>query len=169
METKEIVRLCNSNLTRLSRLHYIWDTEKPSSIIIMLYPEHQLLREDSTLLSKLRLILEHNGYGSFTMLFQYPIIIKPECEFLPKKISKEALLKNIALVENTFKTREGNVDVICAWGSIDNDSCMWLPFLYLADKYRLNVKCFGTTSENSPKRPHYLPLATQILPYEAIR
>jgi hypothetical protein len=138
----------------------------------MLYPEKELFRDDSALLSKIRHILERNGYGAFTMVFQYPIIIKPEDEFIPRKVSKEALLKNLVEYEHTLKKfleTKNTHDIICAWGSIDNDSCMWLPFLYLADKYDFDTKCFGTTIDYAPKRPHYLPLTTQILPYEAIR
>jgi hypothetical protein len=137
--------------------------------IVLLRHEEAMLDANCSLFKKLdEILLNRCNYASYIILFAYPFKYPQtsiEGHLLISGLSKECILHNLNIMEQAFKNSD---EVICAWGSDAAMVSMFVPILYLAHKLEKRLSCFGITPNNTPYKPHYLPISAKLIPYDVL-
>jgi hypothetical protein len=138
-----------------------WDHTKPRCLFIMLNPstaDHEI--DDATIRSCMRLA-KALGYGSIEV-----VNLMAWRATHPKDLPGNPYA---AMGPDNAKTIEAAVQrcaiVICAWGSHPRADLFKNMVLNIINEYHLNIYCFGTTKNGSPKHPLYIKSGTLLLHY----
>lgn len=132
-------------------LYRNWNESKPVAACIGLNPSTANERTDDPTIRRLKSILNNHGYGGFYMLNLFALVSVYPTRLLTHE-------NPIGDNEHWIETLTNARDVIFCWGAFPQAKNRAQEVI---NRFPY-AKCFGQTSDGSPKHPLYLPSDVDI-------